>query len=917
MLAKLRTLLGLGGDSTALVVSFEPKAEPPPDAGVLALRDTPAVHVEVYKPEHVGGKGANLLKLRRAGAPVPAFLVVPTAECERALQRARDAAGQGATPAQIAQAVLAGDLSKSTVEMVKAFVGPDRTRAFAVRSSADAEDGTDSAFAGQFETHLNVHTPEHVCDAIKKCFASLFSDNVQSYLTSRKITRLPLMAVVVMEQIDSAVAGVYFQANPVTGATSTHVVNAAPGQGEGVVSGLVQSDEFWLSSADGAVKKRIVPAKTKRIALAEAGGDGTREIAIPEADQAKPALSDAQLLALFRASQAVSRAFHSPQDVEWAFDAAGNLFVLQSRPITTRLERVTYAAPNVGLWRLNAHVSIPMSKMLSPVWCRGWGEGVLWLAQNQTGSGFTAVDTADINGFGYFCMRMPGPKEPPKKAPPAFFLRNMLRLVGRKDAKTAQAFFRDKNYLQFVEKFRTELKPMWIAKHRAIQAEDPAAMDDAKLADYVEKCRVHLDEAYYAHVVYTLAMMLPHAWFVHRCVELAKCDPQEAYSALEGFSPVTEGIKGEFKEEVTVLSKSDKAMAILKNASTSPEAKLAEMEKLTAEEGGDAYRRIARDVENRLVEGYDPANPIVKENPRLLVSGLVNAVDALANPKPPVGIKVGEELRKRIPAEFHAEYDAQLIEMRNIAFLRDERALYTDLWAAGIMHRAAAAAADRLVATNKLAADKRALVLEASVAEMVAALKSSSPVPEAQVAEWQARHDYRFSASIRDAPPLLGGDHDISLTRDHFPTEYMWRSYITSIESVRAISTPTDFEEQYAQLSAGLKDAKNAVFGLSGSAGVVEGVARVVRTANDCASVQQGEVIVTESPSSLINLVLPLASAIVCDFGAVLSHAAVCAREQRIPCVIGTKVGTVVLKTGDKVRVDGTKGVVEVLSSSS
>jgi len=139
------------------------------------------------------------------------------------------------------------------------------------------------------------------------------------------------------------------------------------------------------------------------------------------------------------------------------------------------------------------------------------------------------------------------------------------------------------------------------------------------------------------------------------------------------------------------------------------------------------------------------------------------------------------------------------------------------------------------------------------------------------------------------------------------------RSYITSIEAVRQISTPADFEAQYATLDkAG--DSKNTLFGLSGSAGVVEGVAKVVRSAADCEAVSAGDVVVLASPSSLVNLLLPLASAVICDFGGTLSHAAVCAREQRIPCVIGTKLAMTRIKTGQRVRVDGTRGVVEVLS---
>jgi len=891
-------------------VSFVQSNELPPSAGVLALaapndKMLPPT-VELYPHAAVGGKGANLLVIRRCGASVPAFLILPVSECERALTRAEEKTGKsvktflatGQGGAELREAMLADALSEDVSAMVRSFVGSGGF-AFAVRSSANVEDGSDSAFAGQFRTLLNVRSVDSVCAAVKQCWASLLGDEVRGFYVKHNTTN-PLMAVVVMQQVDSQVAGVYFEANPVTGATSTHVVSAAPGQGEGIVSGRVPTDEFWLSGKDGSVKRRIVADnKTSRVGLAEVA-DGTRDEPVPAELQAAPSLSDDQLRRLFEAVKRLRKAFKSPQDVEWCFDKHDRLFVLQSRPITTRCEALSWDAPDVGLWRLNAHVSKPMSAIYSPIWRQGWSEGCMYNAK-MTGTGCTAVDACAINGFGYFCMRFPGPKKPPTAPPPKLLMRTILRLTGGKDTKAARAFWEGKSYLAFRDEFDNTLKPGWIAKHRALQAEVLAGMNNAQLADYLARCHDHMEAAWLAHVTYTLQQMQPAAYFVLKARQWTQCTALEATACLEGCSKVSEGLHGEFPAEVKTLSESAVARAIL----TRPSSKAAETQAallvLSPEAGGDAARRIVTDIECRLAEGYDPANMIVKESPELVVNALRVAIDHAA-PRGPDD-KAAAALRARVPEAQRAEFDQMLQEIRSVMHLRDERALYTDLWAAGILHRAMVACGERL--------GQPKLVVEGTFEEIRDAVVAGS-VDAKTVAAWAQRSQDRASRSIRDAPELIGGV-DVEMTPEHFPNEWLARSFETVMIATRSISTPQDYEAQYEALAGGFKAAKKILFGLAGSAGVVEGTARVLRDASDVARVQKGDVVVTESPSSLINMILPLASAIVCDFGATLSHAAVCAREAGIPCVIGARNGTVLIKDGDKVKVDGNKGVVEVL----
>lgn len=926
MFGKFKSLLGLAPEQvTAIIVS----PDPPPRGGVLSLSQTKKNTKDkqrfVFSAEHVGGKGANLLRLRAAGLNVPPFMVVPAQEWDDVLMKATEVAGEslegwfsGEAPdanKRIAEALDKVDLSEEVSALIRAFVGGDRSRAFAVRSSATVEDASDSAYAGQFETVLNVHGIENIVAAVKTCWKSLIADSVLPFY-DKTLEKRPRMAVVIQEQVDSAKAGVYFQANPVTGAMSTHIVNVAYGQGDGVVSGTVPSDEFWLSADTGKCFKSVLSTKTEKIGLAEVK-DGTRRDAIDASEQNKPALSDDELKLLYTEAKKLKGAFYSPQDIEFGFNNSGELFIFQARPITTRLENMKFEPKDVGLWRLNSHVSVPMSALYEPIWLDGWSKGCLFNSK-LTGSGFVAVDTIALNGFGYFCLRFPGPKAPPTSPPPKFLMRTILTLTGGKDTKAARAFWEKKGFLDFAHQFEEKLKPEWIAKHRKLQTEAENVKTREQAVAHLRASHEHLKEAWYAHVTYTLYQMLPAAFFVQKTMEWSNCDEADAWGALEGFSPVTKGLSGEFSAQIKTLKASEAAKELLTEPSDDPSKVLDELQKLDGEVG-EAANKVIGDMSYRLMGGYDPANAILKESPEFLLGLIRSAVlskssegntDVSSSAERIVG-----EIWKKIPAKHLADFDRLLQETRSIMKLRDERALYTDLWASGILHDAVLRCAEWVEKNNVQTANVsgerlRKLMLEGSFEELVNVTENGL-TPEI-VEVWKQRKHHRESASIRDAPALLGG-HDVEITPEHFPNEWLARSFSTIMMATKATSTPTDFEQQYKDVEGFLKDSQKIVIGLPASKGVVEGVVCVLRTEDDVTRVQKGQIIVAESPSSLINLVLPLAAAIVCDFGATLSHAAVCAREQRIPCVVGTKIASRIFKDGQRIRVDGGSGRVQLL----
>lgn len=299
-----------------------------------------------------GGKAKNLGDLLRAGLPVPGGFCVTTTAFRATLAGgplgpildAIEATEPGdlARLAQLAGEARAAVLATELVDELRARIaaaygalapaaGGDAP--VAVRSSATAEDLPDHSFAGQQDTFLNVVGAEAVLDAVRRCFASLYTDRAVAYRRQRGLDgRGVALAVVVQRLIDAAVAGVLFTADPISGRRGVAVIDASPGLGEAVVSGAVNPDHFEVEERTGRVLARRLG--DKRVAIRSLPGGGTRHEA-RAAETGQACLSDAELLELSRLGRRVQEHFGSPQDLEWALDAERRLYLLQARPITT------------------------------------------------------------------------------------------------------------------------------------------------------------------------------------------------------------------------------------------------------------------------------------------------------------------------------------------------------------------------------------------------------------------------------------------------------------------------------------------------------------------------------------------------------------------------------------------------------
>ena len=261
-----------------------------------------------------GGKGANLGELRRAGFPVPDGFVITTA----AYALAAEASGAtGETPAsarvRLAASPVPAGIADAAREAYRALGAPP----VAVRSSATAEDLPDASFAGQQDTVLGVAGADAVLDAVRRCWASLWNDRAVAYRQTHEVSVRGLrLAVVVQRMVEAQSAGVLFTADPITGRRRRAAIEAVRGLGEQLVSGAVNPDHYTVNTRSGAVLERR--------------GD---------------ILSDAQLRELAALGARIEEHFGRPQDIEWAIDKDGKVWIVQSRDITT-LYPLPSAAPD-------------------------------------------------------------------------------------------------------------------------------------------------------------------------------------------------------------------------------------------------------------------------------------------------------------------------------------------------------------------------------------------------------------------------------------------------------------------------------------------------------------------------------------------------------------------------------------------
>jgi rifampicin phosphotransferase len=321
----------------------------------------------------VGGKGANLGELSRIeGLQVPAGFCVTTDAFQRILAEAQsvderldrlsrlkpdDREAIRALSAEIRRTIegvaIPDDLAAA---ITRPLARLGEQAAYAVRSSATAEDLPTASFAGQQDTYLNVMGPAAILQHVSRCWASLFTERAVTYrLRNGMDHRKVHMAVVVQRMVFPQAAGILFTADPVTGNRKVASVEASFGLGEALVSGLVNADVYKVR--DGEIVSRTIG--TKQLAIHASPSGGTHEQGIEPERQAQPALTETQVVRLVELGGRIEAHFGRPQDIEWCL-VDDDFQIVQSRPITT-----LFPIPEAGDGENHVYISVGHQQMMT------------------------------------------------------------------------------------------------------------------------------------------------------------------------------------------------------------------------------------------------------------------------------------------------------------------------------------------------------------------------------------------------------------------------------------------------------------------------------------------------------------------------------------------------------------------------
>jgi len=479
-----------------------------------------------------------------------------------------------------------------------------------------------------------------------------------------------------------------------------------------------------------------------------------------------------------------------------------------------------------------------------------------------------------VNGFGYRQV-LPVPD---------------AEIPGR--LQRAEQVFARKLWREQLRDWDENCKPSSIAMHRELQAVNPDALSDAELVAYLIRCRDHHSAMLAQHMRFTAGALLPTGDFLAHVGDWTGLPPSELLGLMRGSATVSAGGSDEMERLKSAFAQDATARGILGSGSDPAQA-LASLRSLGGETGA-AISGYLDLVGNRLVDGFDIAEPTALELPDALVRAISIAV--YKEPQATSDDSGITKIRAQVPAEHREEFDQLLREARLMYRLRDERGVYSDIWASGIMRRSALAAGRRLVSGGRITTPHQ--MLDASVDEMCA-LVARANGPSAD--ELAKRAEYRATYTAKDAPPLLGPPEapPSDLAALPLPAGRLMRAMFIALGHLFG-SSQAQHEEK-------------VLYGLAASKGVYEGPARRVSSPSQFERIVKGDVLVTESTTEAFNILLPLLGGIVTDEGGLLSHAAIVSREYGIPGVVGTREATDRIDDGILVRVDGDAGEVTML----
>lgn len=865
---------------------------------VLGLQEVDETQVAV-----AGGKGAHLGELSRVdGIHVPSGFCVTTdafrrivAEApslgERLDQLSRldpdDREGIRTLSAQIRRTIegiaVPGDLAAA---ITGALGRLGEQAACAVRSSATAEDLPTASFAGQQDSYLNVVGPTATLQHISRCWASLFTERAVTYRRRNGIDhRAVHMAVVVQQMVFPDASGILFTADPVTGNRKIATVDAGFGLGEALVSGLVNPDVFKVR--DGAVVAKAIAFKQRAVRALPAGG--TQEVAIDPPRQERPALTDAQVVWLVQLGRRIEAHFGRPQDIEWCLVDDG-FQIVQSRPITTLFP---IPVPQSGDQENHVYVSVGHQQMMTdpmkPLGFSMWQLTAMVPMHEAAGRLFVDVTRRlaspasraallDVMGRGDplirdaletvldrddFIPTLPdaGPGGPPAGGPPA-------------PTETDPAIV-----TELIERSRASIA----ALERDIRTKSGPELFDFLLKAFEEHRRILSDPLNFQAIMAGMEA----TWWLNDQLQEWLGDKNAADTlTLSAPDNVTSEMGLALLDVADVIRPLPEVVAFLQGVED--EGFLDELAKLAGggAEARDAIESYLDRYGMRCVGEIDITRPRWRERPTTLVPVIL---DNVRNFQPGAAQRRFEQGRQKA-LQKKQDVLSRLRALPDGEQKADETKRMIDRVRNFIGYREY----PKYGIVSRYFLYKQALLEEAERLVQAGVLSEKEDI---------------FYLTFQELHDVVRSNQDQVDDRLIKERKEAFRSY-HELTPPRVLTSDGE-----AVTGAYRRDdvPAGALTGLPVSAGTVEGRARVILDMAD-ADLEAGDILVTTYTDPSWSPLFVGIAGLVTEVGGLMTHGAVIAREYGLPAVVGVEQATRLIRDGQRIRVHGTDGYVEIVA---
>ncbi|MEW4058554.1 phosphoenolpyruvate synthase [Bacillus siamensis] len=855
--------------------------------------------IEKTQPLLVGGKGLHLGGLSKIqGIQVPEGFCVTTAGYQKAIEQNetlqalldqltmlkvenRDQIGK--ISREIRQTIMEAEIPSDVVKAVACYLSQyGEEHAYAVRSSATAEDLPHASFAGQQDTYLNITGVDAILQHISKCWASLFTDRAVIYRMQNGFDHSQVyLSVIIQRMVFPQASGILFTADPVNGNRKLLSIDAGFGLGEALVSGLVSADCYKVQ--DGQIVDKRIETKKKAVYGRKEGGTETQEIDLHQ--QKIQTLTDEQILQLARIGRQIEAHFGQPQDIEWCLDR-DTFYIVQSRPITT-----LYPVPEANDQENHVYISVGHQQMMTdPIKPLGLSFFLLTTsAPMRKAGGRLFVDVTHH-------LASPKVRE--------VFLKGM----GQHDPLLKDALMTIIERRNFIKPIPDKTAP--IPGKGNADIPDQTENDPAIVSDLIKSSETSIEEL--KQNIQTKSGSDLLRFILDDIQELKKIlfNPKSSVlirTAMDASSWINEKMNewlGE-KNAADTLSQSvphnitsEMGLALLDVADVIrpyPEiiAYLEDvkddsfLDELVKFEGGqeihDAIYAFLNKYGMRCAGEIDMTRTRWSEKPTALVPMILNN---LKNFEPNASRQKFEQGRQEA-----LKKEQELLDRLKQLPDGEQKAKETERMIRIIRNFSGFREYPKYGMVSRYFVYKQAL------------LKEAEQLAEAGIIQEKEDIYYLTFEELQEVVRTNILDYQIISTRKD---EYKVYEKLSPPRVITSDGEIVTGEYKRDNLPAG------AIAGLPVSSGVIEGRARVILNMED-ANLEEGDILVTTFTDPSWTPLFVSIKGLVTEVGGLMTHGAVIAREYGLPAVVGVENATQLIKDGQRIRVHGTEGCIEIL----